>query len=151
MKTLSIALLSALLLSPSAWAQDAAGALDLSLPGTAAYSGDPPGTFYGDKTGPLPMKKAGVAEDTRDPCVVMHDDRDGDGVTGSVTTGIGYSMGHGRSTYNAANLNLCKSYIDDDGDTRTFNFNINVDRYDGPGHYGRGYGYPHGPGPRLRP
>lgn len=147
MKTLpSVALLVALLatLSAAPARAQSAEALDLSLPGNAAYTADPPGTYYGDKSGPLPPKTAGIVEDTRDPCVVMHDDRDGDGVTGSFTTGIGYTKGLGSSTYNAANLNLCKSYQDDDGDTRTFNFNINVDRYDGPAYYGRGYYGPRG-------
>ncbi|MEL1265543.1 hypothetical protein [Pseudoxanthomonas putridarboris] len=140
MKTLPLAVLLAALPAMSAWAQSSAEALDLSLPRDAAYTADPPGTFYGDKSGRTAARAADAARETRDPCVLMHDDRDGDGITGSVTTGIGYSKGYGSSTYNAANLNLCKSYTDDDGDTRTFNFNIHVDRYDGPGGYGRPYG-----------
>jgi hypothetical protein len=139
MKTLPLALLVAVAASP-AWAQSEAEKLDLTLPREAvSYTADPPGTYYGDKSGP-PL--ATVADDgARDPCVVMHNDRDGDGVTGSFTTGIGYSKGYGRSTYNAATINLCKSYNNDDGKTRMFNLNIHVDRADGPGFYGPHPGY----------
>jgi len=143
MKTLPLALLVAFAAS-SAWAQSEAEKLDLTLPreAAAAYAVDPPGTYYGDKSGP-PL--ATPADDVaRDPCVVIHDDRDGDGVTGSFTTGVGYSKGYGRSTFNAATVNLCKSYNNDEGKTRTFNLNINVGRSDGPGFYGPHPGY-HGP------
>lgn len=140
MKTLPLAVLLAALSATSAWAQSSAEALDLSLPRDAAYTADPPGTFYGNKSGRT-AATARAVEETRDPCVLMHDDRDGDGITGSVTTGIGYSKGHGRSTYHAANLNLCKTTYNDEGEPRTFNFNIHMDRYDGPaGAYGRPYG-----------
>jgi hypothetical protein len=139
MKTLPFALLVAVVASP-AWAQSEAEKLDLTLPREAAsYTADPPGTYYGDKSGP-PL--ATVADDGEgDPCIIMHNDRDGDGVTGSFTTGIGYSKGYGRSTYNAATINLCKSYNNDDGDSRMFNLNIHVDRSDGPGFYGPYPGY----------
>lgn len=131
MKTLPFALLVAVIASP-AWAQSEAEKLDLTLPREAAsYTVDPPGTYYGDKSGPPVATAASNVE--RDPCVVVHDDRDGDGVTGSFTTGVGYSKGHGRSTFNAATVNLCKSYNDDDGNNRMFNLNINVGRSDGPG------------------
>ena len=69
------------------------------------------------------------------------------GLSGSITTGIGYSKGHGRSTYNAANLNLCKTTYNDEGKPRTFNLDINVSRSDGPGYY---YGPGYGPGPMMR-
>jgi hypothetical protein len=153
MNALPFAVLIVLAVAPAApaWAQSTADALDLSLPRGAAYAADPPGTFYGDKSGPLAVA-ATAAEDTRDPCVVMHDDRDGDGITGSFTTGIGYTKGHGSSTYNAANLNLCKTTYNEEGKPRTFNFNINVDRYDGPGgYYGPYGGYPAGPMMRGAP
>ena len=51
------------------------------------------------------------------------------------------------STYNAVNLNLCKTTYDDEGKPRTFNLDINVSRSDGPGYY---YGPGHGPGPMMR-
>jgi len=149
MKTLPVALLVLLIARP-AWAQSDAEALDLSLPPSAAYAKDPPGTWYGDTRPARPRKDATPAAAV-DPCVYYGDD-DGDGVSGSVTTGIGYSKGHGRSTYNAANLNLCKTTYDDEGKPRTFNLNINVDRYDGPGvYYGPYGGYPAGPVMRGAP
>lgn len=148
MKTLPLALL-ALLTTVPAWAQSSAEALDLSLPQAAAYAKDPPGTWYGDTRPTQP--KSTVPETPIDPCVWYGDD-DGDGVSGSVTTGIGYSKGHGRSTYNAVNLNLCKTTYNDEGEPRTFNFNINVDRYDGPGgYYGPYDAYPGGPMMRGTP
>lgn len=144
MKALPFALLIALTTSP-AWAQSEAEKLDLTLPReTAPYTVDPPGTYYGDKSGRPAASTAASNPGEQDPCVVVHDDRDGDGVTGSFTTGIGYSKGYGRSTFNAATVNLCKSYTDDDGDTRMFNLNINVGQSDGPGFYGP-YPYPRGP------
>ncbi len=150
MKTLPVALL-ALMTAVPAFAQSTAESLDLSLPQSAAYAKDPPGTWYGDTQPARPKKSAAPAAPV-DPCVYYGDD-DGDGVSGSVTTGIGYSKGHGRSTYNAANLNLCKTTYDDEGKPRTFNLNINVDRYDGPGgYYGGPYGgYPGGPMMRGAP
>ena len=60
-------------------------------------------------------------------------------MTGSVTTGIGYSSRGGNSNFNAANLNFCKGFADDDGDVHTLNVNIDVQKYDGPGYIG-GYG-----------
>jgi len=143
MKTLPIALLALLTTGP-ALAQPTAEALDLSVPREATYAKDPPGTWYGD-TQPARPKKAASTTPV-DPCVYYGDD-DGDGVSGSVTTGIGYSKGHGRSTYNAANLNLCKTTYNDEGKPRTFNLDINVSRSDGPGYY---YGPGHGPGPMMR-
>jgi len=148
MKTLP-AILLALLATAPALAQSSAEALDLSLPASATHAKDPPGTWYGDRQ-PARVKDAAPPVPV-DPCVYYGDD-DGDGVSGSVTTGIGYSKGHGRSTYNAVNLNLCKTTYDDEGKPRTFNFNINVDRYDGPGgHYGLYGGYPGGPMMRGAP
>lgn len=148
MKTLSAALLVLLSTAP-ALAQSTAEALDLSLPASATRAKDPPGTWYGDRQ-PARVKDTASPAPV-DPCVYYGDD-DGDGVSGSVTTGIGYSKGHGRSTYNAANLNLCKTTYDDEGKPRTFNFNINVDRYDGPGgYYGPYGGYPAGPMMRGAP
>ncbi len=150
MKTLPVALL-ALMAALPALAQSSAESLDLSLPQSAAYAKDAPGTWYGDTQPARPKKGTAPAAPT-DPCVFYGDD-DGDGVSGSVTAGIGYSKGHGRSTYNAANLNLCKTTYNDEGKPRTFNFNINVERYDGPGGYygGRYDRYPGGPMMRGAP
>ncbi len=147
MKTLPLALLALLTTAP-AWAQSDAETLDLSLPDAAAYAKDPPGTWYGDRQ-PARPKGAAAAEVPVDPCV-LYGDEDGDGVSGSITAGVGYSKGQGRSTYNAVNLNLCKTTYSDEGKPRTFNFNINVDRYDGPDRYGRGQYGPHPAGPMMR-
>jgi len=143
MKTLPFALLA--LMTAPAWAQQSAEALDLALPNAGAYANDAPGTWYGDRQVAKP--KGPHAQTPVDPCAWRGDD-DGDGVSGSVTAGIGYSKGYGRSTYNAANLNLCKTTYNDEGKPRTFNVDINVSRSDGPGYY-YGPGYP-GPGPMMR-
>lgn len=64
-------------------------------------------------------------------------------VTGSVTTGIGHASRGGNSNWNAVDLNLCREYVGDSGDTRTVNLGLHVGRYDGPGYIG---GLGHGPG-----
>ena len=143
MKTLPFALLALLTATP-ALAQSNAEALDLALPNASAYANDAPGTWYGDRQQAKPTGPR--AEVPVDPCVWYGDD-DGDGLSGSITTGIGNSKGYGRSTYNAANLNLCKTTYNDEGKPRTFNLDINVSRSDGPGYY---YGPGHGPGPMMR-
>lgn len=142
MKTLPFALLA--LMTAPAWAQQSAEALDLALPNASAYANDAPGTWYGDRQVATPKGRQAAAP--IDPCAWYGDD-DGDGVSGSITSGIGYSKGHGRSTYNAANLNLCKTTYNDEGKPRTFNLDINVSRSDGPGYY---YGPGYGPGPMMR-
>ncbi|KAF1723523.1 hypothetical protein CSC76_15025 [Pseudoxanthomonas mexicana] len=143
MKTLPFALLALLTATP-ALAQSNAEALDLALPSARAYANAAPGTWYGDRQQAKP--KGPRAEVPVDPCAWYGDD-DGDGVSGSITTGIGYSKGYGRSTYNAANLNLCKTTYNDEGKPRTFNLDIHVGRSDGPGF---NYGPGHGPGPMMR-
>ncbi len=145
-----------------AMAQSAAGAtgpqsatgLDLSLPdqplqylNDPSLRGDPPGTFYGDKTGRRALDRdsgriAGVTDDKLR-------------VNGSFTTGIGYSKNFGNSHYNEAELNLNKNYTTDEGNTHNVNLNIRVSEGKGPGFfgpyggyggYGGGYGYGPGPG-----
>jgi len=139
-----------------AMAQSAAGAtgpqsatrLNLAVPSEPlrylndpSFQQDAPGTYYGDKSGPLPRGEAGrVAEVTDDKVRV----------SGSVSTGIGYSEGYGNSHYNAASLNLSKNYTTDEGKTRGVNVNIHVSEGKGPGFYGPwggGYGGGFGPGP----
>jgi hypothetical protein len=120
---------------------DGATALDLGLPqqklftGAPAYQDDPPGTYYGDTTGdPAPVPRI-------EPACPTAPDGSERSMTGSFTTGIGYSSRGGNSNFNAANLNFCKGYADDDGNVRTLNLNINVEKYDGPGgYYGDYYG-----------
>lgn len=116
-------------------------ALDLKLPQGSVYSQDPPGTFYGDTSGvPVSQTNTVVA---RNACGTPLDEDDGKAaVHGSVATGIGYTKGRGNSHWNAANVNLCKTYTTDEGNTGAFNLNIGVSQYDGPGWgpgYGRGY------------
>jgi hypothetical protein len=151
-----LSLLLCLLAPGVALAQSAAGAtgpqsatdLDLSVPqkpmqylNDPTLRGDPPGTFYGDKSGrrALPRDGAGngIAEVADDKLRV----------NGSITTGIGYTKGFGNTHYNAAELNLNKNYTNDDGKTRNMNLNIQISEGKGPGFYGPyggGYGYGRG-------
>ena len=138
-------LLSLLLAAAPAVAGDHATALDLDLPRQplftgappSSYQGDPPGTYYGDTSGdPAPVPRY-------EPACPTAPDGSERSMTGSFTTGIGYSSRGGNSNFNAANLNFCKGFVGDDGDTRLLNLNINVERYDGPGYFG-GYGRDHG-------
>ncbi|WP_372016390.1 hypothetical protein [Pseudoxanthomonas sp. 10H] len=106
--------------------------LDLALPQAASpYRNDPPGTWYGDRSGvpaPAPAAPARVA---RPACPTGPDGQER-AVTGSFTTGVGYSSQLGSSTYNGAGLGYCNSWRDADGDERTLNLQMHVDRYDGP-------------------
>lgn len=140
MKTplLTMGLLGSVLLlaTAPAWAQTAEQ-LDLSLPGKSTlYSGDPPGTYYGDTSGrPALGKRSPPVQ--RNACGKPVDEDDGKvDVSGSVATGIGYTKGYGNSHWNAATINLCKSYNNDEGESRAFNLNIGVSQYDGPGFHG---------------
>ena len=133
-------------------AQSAAGAtapqsngLDLSVPqepmrylNDPTVQQDPPGTYYGDKSGPRVHDDARIADVTDDKLKV----------SGSFTTGIGYSKGYGNSHYNAATLNLSKNYTTDEGKTRGVNLNIHVSEGNGPGFgpYGGGFYGRGGPG-----
>lgn len=118
---------SGLLCAGSAIAQTAE-ALDLRVPEPAFYaaepaSGDPPGTYYGDTSG-TPSRRNDA-----------HDLADDDGkakVWGSVATGIGHSKGYGTSHYNAAEVNVSKSFGDGDK-PRNLNLQIRVEQGDGPG------------------
>lgn len=153
----SLSLLLCLLAPGVVLAQSAAGAtgpqsadLNLAVPqapmqylGDGSLRGDPPGTFYGDKSGRKlsdPGAGNGIATVTDDKLRV----------NGSVTTGIGYSKEGGNSHYNGAELNLNKNYTTDEGKTHNMNLNIRVSEGKGPGFYGPygGYGgYGYGPGP----
>ncbi len=136
-------------------AQSAAGAtgpqsatgLNLAVPDAPVrYLNDPrfqqdaPGTYYGDKSGPRLRDDGRIADVTDDKMKV----------SGSFTTGIGYSENYGNSHYNAASLNLSKNYTTDEGKTRGVNVNIHVSEGNGPGFYGPWggpYGGGFGPGP----
>lgn len=141
----ALALCCLLIAAPAALAAQpadtgTASALDLSLPDS--YRNDPPGTWYGDTSGVPASEQDTAYSGSRCPTSPRGEPRD---VTGSFTTGIGHSSGHGTSRWNAAELNYCKEYATEDGGTRTFNLNLNVAEYDGPGLYPYDYGYgPHG-------
>lgn len=118
----------------SAQAASDAAQLDLTLPKDAAlattqtaYQADPPGTFYGDTTG---RKRTRVVNRVACPQPVNPDNDSG--LSGALTTGIGYSEGYGSSHYNAADLNYCKTFVSDEGKPRTMNFNLHVEQADGP-------------------
>ncbi len=113
-----------------ALAQSASDPLDLRVPeqpdqaSAAIPQGDPPGVYHGDTSGkPAPHASA---------------DSDGDKakVWGSFTTGIGHSKGYGTSHFNAADVNVSKSF--GEGERKnTVNLNIRVEQSDGPGFGGR--------------
>jgi len=144
-------LIAGLLASSAAVAQSedssAARSLDLSVPSAPiqyrstdpAYANDPPGTFYGDKTGAVGRAPDGRIAEVVDDKVQVH---------GAVAAGVGYSSQGGNSNWQAATINLTKNYTTDEGKTNTFGLNISVGQGEGPGfgggYYGRGY---YGPGP----
>ena len=136
-------ILTCLLVPATAMAQNSAattpGALDLSVPqaplrylGDApTYRNDPPGTYYGDRSGPRPRKQATAATASEDTLQVH----------GAISTGIGYSKAFGNSHWSAADINLGKNYTTDEGKTRRVDVNIHVSQGKGVGPFG------YGPGP----
>lgn len=148
-------LLGALLVcvSASAAAQDAsrdaptatAAGLDLSLPtqplqyrSDPTYAKDPPGTFYGDKSG----KRASATVSAQQRLAARAEQCQGE-LHGSVAAGMGYSSHGGNRNWQGVNLNSCKTYYDDDGNPREVGISISVGRSDGPD-FSRGR---FGPGP----
>jgi hypothetical protein len=132
----SVLLCFGLLAAGHAMAQ-AAEPLDLRVPEQSnPYAAepvtqrDPPGTYYGDTSGK--PASSGLAEEAE------ADDGKAK-VWGSFTTGIGHTKGYGTSHYNAAEVNVSKSFGDGESN-RTFNLRINVEQGDGPA-FGRGYPY----------
>ncbi|MEO7062413.1 MAG: hypothetical protein ABI082_01405 [Dokdonella sp.] len=111
----------------SAWAQTPAPPLDLKVPpnqsasvatAPAAKAADEPGKYYGDVGG-----NGDAVSDTH--------------VSGSVSTGIGYSKAFGTGFSNAADLNVSKQY----GDGKVIDFHIGVSQSNGfPNRWQRGYG-----------
>lgn len=122
-----------------ALAQASAEQLDLRLPEQPdpyATESDPPrdapGTYYGDTSGR--PASSGPAETAADDDGKVR-------VWGSFTTGIGQSKGYGTSHFNAAEINVSKSF--DDGERKnSINLQINVEQGDGPA-FGRPYPYPY--------
>ena len=143
--TRSSLILTCLLAPAAAMAQNSAattpGALDLSVPqaplrylGDApTYRNDPPGTYYGDRSGPRPRKQA-TAATASDDTLQVH---------GAISTGIGYSKAFGNSHWTAADINLGKTYTTDEGNSRRVDLNIHVSQGKGAGPFG----YGPGPGP----
>lgn len=122
--------------------------LDLSIPqapvqlrSDPTYSTDPPGTFYGDKSGPKPAlarsSAASIAAERAEQCQgTLH---------GAVGTGLGYSNRGGSSNWQTLSLNSCKTYYDDEGKAHQIGVSISVGRGQGS-IFGQGYA-PGGYGP----
>ncbi|ELP98017.1 hypothetical protein [Xanthomonas translucens] len=128
-------------------------ALDLSVPqqpitygSDPVYKADPPGAYYGDTSGTSASAQKASATHAVAEAEQARADRCKGDVHGSVATGFGYSSRGGNSNYQAANLNLCKTYYNDDGKPREVGISISVGQSEGHGgYYGRGgYGYPYG-------
>ena len=105
-----------------------ASALDLSLPQSTGRN-DPPGTWYGDTSGSSGRATSLVRATTGCPTAP---DGEQNPITGSVSAGMGHSR-FGNSTFAATNINYCKQYNNDEGNSRTLNVNISVGRSEGPG------------------
>ena len=121
-------------------AQSAETPLDLRVPEPAAApaatdtaaKSDPPGTYYGDTSG-RPSRRAWDEPAVEDDGTAK--------VWGSFTTGIGHTKGYGTSHYNAAEVNVSKSFGDGER-PNAFNLQIRVEQGDGPG-FGGPYPYPY--------
>lgn len=153
-------LLACLLFTGPALAQTGTGsdatkrALDLSVPqepikyaSDPVYNADPPGAYYGDTSGTSASAQKAQAAQAQAEYAQAQADRCKGEVHGSVSTGIGYSKRGGNSNYQAADLNLCKTYYNDDGKPHQIGISISVGQGEGPGFgYGPGWGggYPYG-------
>ncbi|MDR7192371.1 hypothetical protein [Luteimonas terrae] len=117
--------------------------VDLSLPSQPMFTGD--AAFGGGEyTGPrteTPEYRARYGDDLvrRGGCPTAPDGSERT-VTGSVTTGIGYSSRGGTSNFNAADISLCKETVSEAGNLNTMQLNLRIAQSDGPGYYGRGFG-----------
>ena len=123
------------LLAPAAASAQDAPPLDLSLPADSPYAKSPPGTWYGDTSG-KPASSAFAEETEADDGKAR--------VWGSFITGIGHSKGHGTSHFNAAEINVSKSF--GEGERKnSINLQINVEQGDGPAFGGPAFGghYPY--------
>ncbi|HYM85782.1 MAG TPA: hypothetical protein VET30_03505 [Pseudoxanthomonas sp.] len=133
MKRMALAV-TGLLCAGQAFAQSAE-ALDLRVPeqpnpyttAEASPPRDPPGTYYGDTSGRPSTRKDADAEAADDGKAK---------VWGSFTTGIGHTKGYGTSHYNAAEVNVSKSFGDGERPNNV-NLQIRVEQGDGPA-FGRG-------------
>lgn len=121
---------------------------DLSLPsqpmftGAGAFGG---GEYTGPRTDTPAYRRAhGDALARRGGCPAAPDGSERT-MTGSVSTGVGYSSRGGNSNWNAADINFCKETVSDAGNLNTMQLNLRVGRYDGPGYPGGYYGGGYGP------
>ncbi len=110
-----------------------AKALDLSVPAQTSYSyapTDPRGTYDPAKRFATPY--AAAQTQPVDTC---------DGKPhGSATVGVGYSSRWGNSNFQAAQLNTCKRYYNDNGEAREVGMSISIGQSNvGPGHAQRGW------------
>lgn len=141
----SILLCMALLAPATVFAQAADAPLDLRVPQqsaapavtesdtkASAFQDDAPGTYYGDTSG-RPSRRAWDEPAVADDGTAK--------VWGSFTTGIGHTKGYGTSHYNAAEVNVSKSFGDGER-PNAFNLQIRVEQGDGPA-FGGPYPYPY--------
>ena len=127
----------AVIAAGAASAQSGNTPLDLRVPEQSAtpegsVKGDPPGVYHGDTSGKPSSRSV-------DETAVEDDGKAK--VWGSFTTGIGHSKGYGTSHYNAAEVNVSKSFGDGERPS-TVNLHLRVEQSDGPGFGGR-YPYPY--------
>ena len=135
----------AMIATGAASAQSADAPLDLRVPEQSAATeeivkGDPPGVYHGDTSGKPPSRSVDQA--------AVEDDGKAK-VWGSFTTGIGHTKGYGTSHYNAAEVNVSKSFGEGER-PNAFNLQIRVEQGDGPAfggpypypYFGHGAGYP---------
>ena len=133
----SFLLCVAMIAAGAASAQSADAPLDLRVPEPSATTeaivkGDPPGVYHGDTSGKPSSRSV-------DQTAVEDDGKAK--VWGSFTTGIGHSKGYGTSHYNAAEVNVSKSFGDGER-PNAVNLHIRVEQSDGPG-FGGPYPYPY--------
>lgn len=146
-----------LLLAAPAWAQDTVSTaaqatgdsaatdgsgLDLSVPDSpiryrneSGHAGDPPGTWYGDTSGVPASKQTPAVQNAQAQAEACQGQ-----LHGAVSAGMGYSRRGGNSNWQAANLNSCKTYYDDDGNAHQIGVSISVGKESGPGYLGGPFG-----------
>lgn len=127
----------AMIAAGAASAQSADAPLDLRVPDQSAppeeaVKADPPGVYHGDTSGKPSSRRT-------DETAVEDDGKAK--VWGSFTTGIGHTKGYGTSHYNAAEVNVSKSFGEGER-PNAFNLQIRVEQSDGPG-FGSPYPYPY--------
>ena len=105
-----------------------AKALDLNVPAQTAYSyapTDPRGSSMPPGSAPYDPAKRFATTQTQpaDTC---------DGKPhGSATVGVGYSSHTGNSNFQAARVNTCKRYYDDDGNAHQVGVSIGIGQSNG--------------------